>query len=268
LFFDGTNGDQTMVDFKTRVSPRESVSFRENVPFVNSTTAPYDLTLLLNVPTQCESGAQAISTPSITDDYFGTTRNVATPDIGAFEGNMTGQDLQAPLIVFTPLPNTPFTTPVTLTAQISDPSGVPQAGTGLPMLYWKINLAGTYAGVQGTYVANDDYTFTFGSGVALGDTVFYYIVAQDNVGNVGATSSAGVTTYSADPPAVSPDPTNPNFYVIVASMSGAYTVGTGGDYETLTGIGGLFDTMNQKMIVGNITATIISNLSQKQVLLH
>ena len=36
IYYDGTNSDQTMGDYKTRVSPRDAASFSENVPFVNS----------------------------------------------------------------------------------------------------------------------------------------------------------------------------------------------------------------------------------------
>ena len=43
IFFDGTNSDQTLEDFKLRVTPRETSSITENVPFVNTTTTPYDL---------------------------------------------------------------------------------------------------------------------------------------------------------------------------------------------------------------------------------
>ena len=38
IFFDGTNFDQTLEDFKLRVTPRETASITENVPFINTTT--------------------------------------------------------------------------------------------------------------------------------------------------------------------------------------------------------------------------------------
>jgi|GEM_PF-696819 len=270
IFRDGANSDQTLADFKTRVSPRESASITENVAFVNTTTSPYDLTMASSLQTQCESGGQQITSPiAITNDFFQTIRALETgyagtgtaPDIGAYEGEMLPQDLVPPIILFTALDNTPFTTARTLTASISDASGVPQSGIGLPVLYWKIN-SGTYSAVQGTYVSGNDYTFTLGTGVSSGDTVSYYIVAQDAIGNIGASSNAGVTAFTANPPACSPDPTNPSTYEIVGSISGTITVGTGGDYTTLTDTDGLFNAINTKAVIGSITVNIISDITE------
>ncbi len=61
IFFDGTNFDQTIEDFKLRVAPREGGSITENVPFVNTTTAPYDLHVQTTVPTQTESGGTPVT---------------------------------------------------------------------------------------------------------------------------------------------------------------------------------------------------------------
>ncbi len=232
IFYDGTNADQTIGDFKTRVTPRETASFSEDVSFVNVTTSPYNLTLSLTTPTQCESGGQQILSPIVvTDDYFGTTRALETgyagtgiaPDIGAFEGEMQGLDLIPPVITYTPLENTAFTSARTLTVTIFDASGVPVTGTGLPMLYWSVN-SGSYTGVQGVHVSGDDYSFTFGSGVSTGDTISYYIVAQDNMNNVGAFPNADIVSYSVNPPSCTPAPSNASYYEIVQSMSGNYTI--------------------------------------------
>jgi hypothetical protein len=229
IFFDGTNADQTIDDFKTRVSPRETASLTENPPFINVTTPPYDLHISSVVPTQLESGGTPVSTPiAITTDYDGDLRNVTTPDIGADEFAGIGQDLTAPLIAYEPLGPTSSVTQRTLTAAITDASGVPTAGIGLPVLYWRIN-SGTWNAATATFVSGNDYDFTFGSGVVTGDTVKYYIVAQDNAvpPNVGAFPSGGAGGFTANPPAAATPPTNPSLYLIVGSaLSGNYTVGT------------------------------------------
>ncbi|WP_290663207.1 hypothetical protein, partial [Ignavibacterium sp.] len=107
IFYDGTNSDQTIAAFKTRVSPRDAGSFSENPPFINSTTAPYNLHINPSIATQLESGGVPVSTPiAITDDFDGNSRNVTTPDVGADEFAGTPLDLTAPLISFTPLLNT------------------------------------------------------------------------------------------------------------------------------------------------------------------
>ncbi len=90
IFYDGTNFDQTLEDFKLRVAPRETSSITENVPFVNTTTTPYDLHVQTTVPTQTESGGTPVTTPiAITNDFDGEVRHAIAPDIGADEFNGT-----------------------------------------------------------------------------------------------------------------------------------------------------------------------------------
>ncbi|RYY38270.1 MAG: T9SS type A sorting domain-containing protein [Chitinophagaceae bacterium] len=88
LYFDGTNSDQTLGDFKVRVSPREAASFTGSPNFI-STTASAGNFLRINTtePTSIERGGAAIA--NFTVDYDGDTRNATTPDIGADEFNGT-----------------------------------------------------------------------------------------------------------------------------------------------------------------------------------
>uniref|UniRef100_A0A7V3E778 Choice-of-anchor D domain-containing protein n=1 Tax=Ignavibacterium album TaxID=591197 RepID=A0A7V3E778_9BACT len=251
IYYDGTNSDQTIAAYKTRVSPRDANSFSENPSFVNSTTAPYDLHINPSIATQLESGGVPVTTPiTITDDFDGNTRNVTTPDVGADEFTGTPLDLTAPLISYTPLLNTSSTSARTLVASISDPSGVPTSGIGLPVLYWKINSGGTWAGATATYLSGNNYQFSFGSGVAVGDTVFYYVVAQDNATtpNVGAFPSTGAGGFTANPPAASTPPTNPYGYLVTqTSLSGNYTVGTS-LFNHITGRNIYFEKVSRKVM--------------------
>ena len=129
IFNDGTNSDQTLADFKTRVTPRESASFSENPTFINSTTTPYDLRINTTTPTQIESGGITVATPiAITSDYDGDLRNASTPDVGADEFAGVGLDLTPPVISYNALLNTGSTSARTLSANISDPAGVPTNG--------------------------------------------------------------------------------------------------------------------------------------------
>lgn len=228
IYFDGTNADQTLAQFKARVAPRESNSVTENVSFVNSTSSPYDLHINPSVPTQLESGGASITSPfAITDDFDGDVRG-SIPDIGADEFTGIQLDLIPPSISYSPLLNTNSTGARTLDAVITDPSGVPTSGIGLPVLYWKINSGGTWSAATGTYVSGNNYQFSFGSGVSVGDTVFYYVVAQDEATtpNVGAYPTAGAGGFTANPPAAATPPTNPSYYLISQSaLSGTYTVG-------------------------------------------
>jgi hypothetical protein len=142
IFFDGTNFDQTMEDFKIRVAPREGGSVSENVPFVNSTTAPYDLHVQTTVPTQTESGGQIISAPiSIIDDIDGNLRATGSPnypDMGADEFNGITIDITAPSLIYTVLDPTTSTSNRTLSnVTITDQSGINVTPGTAPRIYYR-----------------------------------------------------------------------------------------------------------------------------------
>ena len=48
----------------------------------------------------------------------------------------------------------------------------------------------------------------------------------------------------------------------LTGLSGTYTVGTAGNYLTLTGVGGLFEDISTRGLSGNVTAQIISDLTE------
>ncbi|MFZ1519798.1 MAG: T9SS type A sorting domain-containing protein [Ignavibacteriaceae bacterium] len=220
----GTNtgtiaGNQTTLSAWQTAVPNDVASISQNPNFVAG------LKIDELIPTQLESSGVTIS--GITTDFEEDVRNASTPDIGADEFNGLGLDLTPPVILYDALLNTGSTSSRTLNASISDPSGVPTSGIGLPVLYWAIN-SGSFASAQGTYISGNDYSFTFGAGVVLGDTVKYYVVAQDNATtpNVGVSPLSGASGFSSNPPAVSTPPTLPNSYVITSlALAGDYTVG-------------------------------------------
>lgn len=247
IYDDGLVSNQTIAEYKAWVNPREQHSISENTVFVNTLAKPYDLHVDASVATQCESAALQIFTPSTLDydfDYNLRYPNpgypdlpsspAIKPDMGADEFAGTHLDLEPPSISYTPLPVTGYPGNRTLTATITDDySGVPVSGIGLPMLYWKINMNGSWLSTQSTFVSADTYSFTFGDGAVDGDTVFYYIVAQDMAvtPNAGASPSYGAEGFSINPPecAVAPDP---DLYRVL-SMCGTYYVGAGQDFEDI-----------------------------------
>jgi hypothetical protein len=127
-------------------------------------------------------------------------------------------DLTPPVISFTPLTNTSSTIARTLLTIITDETGVPASGLGIPRLYWKKNWTGVWNSTTGVFLGSDQYTFTFGGGVVPCDSIYYYLVAQDMVTpdpNIGANPSAGAAGFSANPPAVSTPPTTLYAYQII-----------------------------------------------------
>ncbi|MCX6249756.1 MAG: hypothetical protein NTX61_03295 [Bacteroidetes bacterium] len=249
LFYDGTTSIQTLSALKTFMVSREGQSISENPPFVNSAIAPFDLHLKTTFATSCESGGATVSTPvNITTDYDGQSRYpnsgypnnpsypAGAPDIGADEFAGMLWDINPPMIIYTPLGNTSSTSPRQLNVTITDASGVPVTGIGLPVLYWKIN-SGTWTSCQGTYYINNIYYFIFGAGAGPGDVVSYYIVAQDNstpTPLVGSNPSLGASGFTFNPPAASTPPTTPSTYTILGYLCGSYNVGIGQTYTTLT----------------------------------
>ena len=182
----------------------------------------------VTIPTQLESGGTPVV--YVTTDFEGNARNATTPDIGADEFVGILLDLSAPIIVYTPLLNTNSLAARNIVVNVTDPgSGVPIVAPGWPNLYWKKGVLGLWTAVTPTGVAGNDYTYSFGSGVATGDTVFYYVVAQDGVipvPNVGAYPSLGAGGFTFNPPAAAIPPTTPSSYIISqAALAGNYTVG-------------------------------------------
>jgi hypothetical protein len=236
-----------------------------SVSVTYTAAATGDLHLNMGVtPTQIESAGTAIA--GIAIDYDNQARpgpagsvNGAgfAPDMGADEFDGVYLDLSAPIVAYTPLSFTcDGTVNRTLTTTITDATGVPTTGSGLPKLYWRIN-AGTWNSVTATFVSGSTFTFSFGAGAVLTDVVQYYIVAQDTAvtPNVGATPSAGATGFSANSPTATTPPTTPSSYTITNVLNGGtYTVGTTGTYTTLTAAVADYNT---KCITGPIVFNLL-----------
>jgi hypothetical protein len=242
IFYNGTSGDQTITDFKTRVSPRDALSFSENPPFIQVATPPYDVHLSPSTPSLCESGAATITTPAITGDFDDQPRypnagypaspfpyTASAPDVGADEFGGIPNDVNPPVISYFPLENTSSFGPRALVASITDlQSGIPSSLPGLPVLYWKINNAATWSSAVGSLTGIDQYTFTFGSGVVLADVVYYFVCAQDGflIPNVAVNPAGGADGLSSNPPACSTPPSPTYGYRIVGTLpAGNYLIG-------------------------------------------
>ena len=249
IFFDGTNSDQTLAAYQTRVATRDSASVTENPPFLSTTCGNANfLHIDTTVATQLESAGANVG--GITDDFDGNIRqgnpgyvgSGTSPDIGADEFNGIPMDITPAVITYAPLANTASLANRMLATTITDGSGVPTMGAGLPVLYYRKGMAGAYTAAQATYGGGSSYTFTIDygmlGGVMIGDPIQYYVVAQDTAGtpNVGANPSAGAGAFTTNPPAAGTPPTTPNSYTIVASASGTFNVGAAQPppYNTLT----------------------------------
>lgn len=259
LYADGTNTITTIGAYKTFVAPRDSASFSENPTFLSTSGASGNfLHIDPAVATQIESGASPIG--GITDDFDAQVRNGSTPDVGADEFNGIGIDLSAPVITYTPLANTGLTTNRVLSTTITDATGV-ASGANLPRIYFKKSTDASYVSTQcvmtggtaqnGTYDCTINNALVGGGSVAVADVIQYFVVAQDTAGtpNVGS-NPAGAS--GADVNSITFGGT-PNQYTILPSISGGKTVGTGGDYATLTAAAA---AINAAEITAPVTLTL------------
>ncbi|MEI8202225.1 MAG: hemoblobin-interacting domain-containing protein, partial [Bacteroidota bacterium] len=268
IYYDGTSSAQTLAAYKAGVftagtiAPRDANSISENPVWVSTLgSAATFLHINTTTPTQIEGGASTIAT--ITDDYDGNLRDVNTPDIGADEFAGTPLDLSAPVISYTPLGNQLVSASVVLTATITDASNVPKSGTGLPVLYYKIN-SGTYSPITGVSIGSNQFAFSFSPTTVIGDVVSYYVVAQDSSSakNTIANPAIGASGYTTNPPACSTPPTTPYTYLTTAAYSGTYNVGTAETYTSLTRTGGFFAAINAGVVTGNIIINVTSDLTE------
>lgn len=271
LFFNGTTACQTLQQYQAVVSTNETQSVTELPPFVNVNTAPYDVHLKTDVPTVCESGGSIMEFPlAIPYDLDGHARypnpgypvnpahNPTAPDIGADEFGGLTIDKTPPGISYAPLTDINHGNARTLEVTITDASGVPVSGFGLPVLYWRRNGTG-YIAVQGVSLGGGIYEFTFGGGSVLNDVVDYYIVAQDNVApvpNVAASPSQGASGYSVNPPSCTTPPGNPSSYKVILEISGIRHIGVGKDYTTIKAA---VNDLNTKYMSGPVTFVLDDN---------
>lgn len=264
--------DQTLAQYKLRAAPAEQGSVTENVPFVNPLTDPH---IQPGAATQAESSGRSLVTSPlpVPTDIDGNARTVATPDIGADEGTFVAVDVTGPTITYQPLGNTSSTGNRSLATQINDPSGLDVTAAGSPRLYYKKS---TDANV---FTAPNDATgngwkwvlpgaspttvilFTLDvsklrTAPAVGDTIQYFVVAQDRStpANVSASPGAGFVATSVS--SISSAPTQPSFYRILGALSGVKTVGTAAtaDYSTLTAA---VAAVNNNELTGALTLRLL-----------
>ncbi len=217
-------------------------------PFV-STTDPH-INIVACSGTPLESGGASVG---ITTDIDGQVRpgpalstcgGGTAPDIGADEFDGGINDATPPAIIFSPafapIPNICSPADVTLSGvTLVDATGVPTAGALMPRIYFQKN-AGPWISAPGTLASGTtisgswNFTITVAAlgGLATGDVVNYYVIAQDNFGNITANPAAGLV--ATDVNTVTTPPTTPNSYAVGTALSGTYTVGAAGTYPTLT----------------------------------
>jgi hypothetical protein len=205
--------------------------------------------------------AQGTSLAAITTDYDCDAR-AASPDLGCDEYDPI--DLTAPVITITgsPVSGCASTFSVaanrTVTATITDFSGVPTSGGLMPRLYYRKNagawslansVAGTLSSGSGT---NGTWSFVIpGAFLADNDVIDYFVIAQDIVAtpNIAFNPAAG-SPAATDVNTVITAPTiSTTTFTVYPTLNGTYTVGTSGNY---TSLGAMATAYNTGCITGNV----------------
>jgi hypothetical protein len=179
-------------------------------------------------------------------------------DIGADAGNFTlGTDVFPPVITYTPISDRLLAnTGLSNFATITDNTGTVSGGANKPRLYFvkstntltNFATAGnnnsSYNGwkyIETTsgsspYSFTLDYSLIFG-GVAAGDIIYYFVVAQDAADNLGS-NWGGATASSTTNPVqnINGAPLIYYYYTILSDVPicGTFHIGTGKTYTTLT----------------------------------
>ncbi|MEI6507720.1 MAG: T9SS type A sorting domain-containing protein [Bacteroidota bacterium] len=234
-----------------------------NNPLGNATSV--DLHISATIPTVIEKSG--INIPAITDDFDGQLRASFSPeDIGADAGNYILNDVVAPAITIPSLlTNTVSTSDRIVSATITDATGIKFTGILKPRIYFRKSISGSYISNAGVYVSgtpqNSTWSFTITSatlgGVSAGDSIYYFIIAQDSLVAPNISSSpSGVSAFDVN--TIFTYPPTQYGYKVSTSISGLKTVGTGGDYTNLTIA---IADVASSVVTGPITLELISTYS-------
>ncbi|MBI4947083.1 MAG: hypothetical protein HY840_11860 [Bacteroidetes bacterium] len=286
IFYDGTNSDQTLAAYQARVAPRDAASQTENPNFISTAGSnPSYLHIDPSIATVIESGAASIG--GYTNDFDSEIRQGSAGYLGTGTAPDIGADEFGPLVIsYTPLSNSYCLTSYSLSASVFSSVGVNTTAGTKPRIYYKKsgnanafndNTSGT-DGWKYTEATNASSPFAFtldyslffgGAGVSATDVIQYFVVAQDLSATPYVGINSGLFSAAPSPSDVSLTGVFPiggtiNSYTIMNGISsGTVTVGSGGNYPTLTGAGGLFAAINAAGgLFGNLLANVISNITE------
>ncbi len=250
----------TIGDWRLGTS-RDTASFEADPKYADATNSTPDLHLHPTLPTVAEGSGFDVG---VADDFDGDTRALLTPvDIGADAGNYTQIDVSPPSIGTNTLADTTSTANRTLTVTITDQTGVDTASASAPRIWYRKGTSGAYAqntctlasgtAQNGSWNCVIDYTiapFTGGS-VTGGDSVQYYIGAQDTLGNVVTQPVGG----SGITPPGSTAPASPNSYAITYVFGANYSQ----DFESNS------NGWTTGVTVGTTTDWVLGNVAKTQI---
>ncbi len=263
-------GFKTISNWKS-ASAIDASSINSSISFVNpmGSSSTIDLHIDGNIATPIEAYGATVSGTGSDVDFDNQSRASFSPvDLGADAGNFIASDVAAPSITYTPLVNNEITTDRSITATITDATGVYAIGSLVPRIYFKKLNAGAWNSSAGTLTSgntkNGTWQFTISAasmgGLIGADSVYYFVVAQDSTpsNNLGS-YPGGTEGFDVNTITVYPTPFN---YRVKPIVSGNFLVGAGQTFTTLTASDGLFSYINNSVVSGNITIQLTSDIEE------
>nr|MCU0423893.1 fibronectin type III domain-containing protein [Bacteroidia bacterium] len=246
----------TQTDLYSIVSNPGFISLNTNRLQINQT-----------LPTPVEGSGIAID--GITRDFDGELRNNLTPtDIGADAGNFIPLDLTPPTIQYSNFTRDSVSAARLLIGQVSvtDISDI-DTGAFKPRIYFKKktnanvflannSTANGWKFAEATNTSSPfnftiNYTILTGGGIAVGDTIEYFVVAQDTRGNVASSPFIGLNATSVS--SISTAPNAPAFYAIrQPQLRGTYLIGTTQTAPNYTSLTQAINALNSRGIDANV----------------
>jgi hypothetical protein len=230
----------TLANWQAAVTPQDANSIQADPQYVSAT----DLHIALGSP---NVNAGATGTGVVNDIDF-QVRD-AMPDIGADEPNgatAPANDIAAVSIV-TPAPGSTL---------INGTATTPQA-----RFYNAGSATQTGVMVQFTITGPGGYNYTNTQSIAtIGSDEFVTVTFA----TAPTFTMAGAYMMSAQVLTADGNPANDmvsGSFTVIDPLNGTYTVGTAGQFTSLTNPGGFFDALNTAGASGNITAEITSDLT-------
>lgn len=238
-------------NFRSYTSTLSADGNNDNASFASTTPPPFTSNSDLHIPadtaTRLESGGAAVG---VATDIDLETRNATTPDIGADE--FTGQPPTANDMAATGLlvPENGETIPtgVMFSPQARFTNNGTAAQTNVTVRYRILDASMTVVYNQTANISNinplQNVIVTFPSTSIAAAGVYTIEASSELAGDTVPGNDLITGTFNT-----------------VAPAGGTITVGTGGDYTSLTNPGGLFEALNTVGISSDLTIEIVSDLT-------
>jgi hypothetical protein len=211
----------------------------------------------------------------VTKDILLNPRNATNPYIGAFE---TKRDYDGPSFQYSPIETVSNINSIQLNnfLTVTDESGVDTTLLNRPRIYFKKKTdpnifndnSSTTSGWKYSIAKNGVQPFSFQldfsklqSTVNYGDSIQYFIIAKDVIGNISYTGATLVDTpITMNVDNSSLPAANLNAFRIDSGIRGTILVGRNQLYTSLTNTNGFFDVLTRNSIGGNIVIKVTSDI--------